>query len=131
MVALAGGQDHSESESHRRSRRCDLEECRVIHRSYWGLHTDHSAATGFFGDRKHITRRSVWVMLAEAAIGHFRSPNFEFPNMGYGARDFSITSGSRDLETPESHVAKGRKSTQYDSRLCSQRHRAGESLRLG
>jgi hypothetical protein len=43
--------------------------------------------------------------------------NFDFPNLGYGFRAISITSGSRDFETPESRLANGRKSTQADSRL--------------
>jgi len=49
-----------------------------------------------------ITGRSFW-------FSSFRP--------GYEVRDFSITPGSRDFETPESRVAKGRKSTQDDSRL--------------
>ena len=48
-----------------------------------------------------ITGRSFW-------FSSFRP--------GYEVRDFSITPGSRDFETPESRVAKGRKSTQADSR---------------
>ena len=39
------------------------------------------------------------------------------PKPGYEVRDFSITPGSREFETPESRVANGKKSTQADSRL--------------
>jgi hypothetical protein len=51
--------------------------------------------------------------------------------MDYGPRDFSITSRSRDIETPESRGIKGRKIFQDDSCVCSEGHRATESVRLG
>jgi len=55
--------------------------------------------------------------------------NFDFPNMGYGCRVIFITPGSRDFESGESRVRKGRKRSQVMSRLFSESGRDGESLR--
>jgi hypothetical protein len=55
--------------------------------------------------------------------------NFEFPNLGYGLGVFFITRGSRNFESGESWMQKGRERTQEDSRRLSERSLDGESLR--
>jgi hypothetical protein len=49
--------------------------------------------------------------------------------MGYGVRGISITPGSRDFESRESRVPKGRKRSLEDSRRLAESGRDGESSR--
>jgi hypothetical protein len=51
-------------------------------------------------------------MAADDAKPTSSKPNFDFSESGYGARDFSITPGSRDFETSESRDLKGQKTPQ-------------------
>jgi hypothetical protein len=41
-------------------------------------------------------------------LSRAQARNSEFPIMGYGLRVISITPGSRDFESPESRVRRGR-----------------------
>lgn len=67
----------------------------------------------FLRDDRKVIQKDVKAFSTPITVRSFWFSSF---HPGYEVRDFSITSRSRDLETPKSRLVKGRRCTQTDSR---------------